>query len=104
MGATTIGRIHALIPTEAWMPNPRATGWLERPDELNELRSLRTTFQRSRVSSLAHFDHTGTSNGPTEAISGRLEHICGASRWASVTGATISSDRFSLLAVRAGAS
>ncbi|WP_143813921.1 transposase, partial [Luteococcus japonicus] len=26
---------------------------------------------------LAFFDHTGTSNGPTEAINGRLEHLRG---------------------------
>jgi transposase len=26
---------------------------------------------------LAYFDRSSTSNGPTEAISGRLEHLCG---------------------------
>ncbi len=26
---------------------------------------------------LAYFDHPGTSNGPTEAINGRLEHLRG---------------------------
>ena len=26
---------------------------------------------------LAFFDHTGSSNGPTEAINGRLEHLRG---------------------------
>src|SRR5699024_8115911 len=45
------------------------------PDELNELCSLRTTFQRRRADILAYFDHPGTSNGPTEAINGRLEHL-----------------------------
>ncbi|PCC49045.1 Transposase [Brevibacterium sandarakinum] len=47
------------------------------PDELKELRSLRTTFQRRRTDILAYFDHPGTSNGPTEAINGRLEHLRG---------------------------
>ena len=45
------------------------------PHELNELRSLRTTFQRRRADILAYFDHPGTSSGPTEAINGRLEHL-----------------------------
>jgi len=26
---------------------------------------------------LAHFDRPGTGNRPTEAIDGRLEHLCG---------------------------
>jgi transposase len=26
---------------------------------------------------LAYFDRAATSNGPTEAINGRLEHLCG---------------------------
>jgi hypothetical protein len=47
------------------------------PNELKELRSLRTTFQRRRADILAYFDHPGTSNGPTEAINGRLEHLRG---------------------------
>lgn len=47
------------------------------PDELKELRSLRTTFQRRRADILAYFDHPGTSNGPTEALNGRLEHLRG---------------------------
>ncbi|WP_240516258.1 transposase [Brevibacterium aurantiacum] len=47
------------------------------PNELKELRSLRTPFQRRRADILAYFDHPGTSNGPTEAINGRLEHLRG---------------------------
>lgn len=47
------------------------------PDGLKEPRSLRTTFQRRRADILACFDHTGTSNGPTEAINGRLAHLRG---------------------------
>ena len=46
-------------------------------NELKELRSLRTPFQRRRADILAYFDHPGTSNGPTEAINGRLEHLRG---------------------------
>ncbi|KAA8737382.1 transposase [Actinomyces johnsonii] len=26
---------------------------------------------------MAYFDHPRTSNGPTEAVNGRLEHLCG---------------------------
>ena len=47
------------------------------PDELKELHSLRTTFQRRRADILAYFDHPGTSNGPTEALNGMLEHLRG---------------------------
>lgn len=47
------------------------------PDGLKELRSLRTTFQRRKNDILAYFDHPGTSNGPTESINGRLEHLRG---------------------------
>ncbi len=28
----------------------------------------------------AYFDHPGTSNGPSEAINGLLEHLCSAAR------------------------
>src|SRR5699024_3727884 len=43
-------------------------------DELKELRSLRTTFQR-RADILGYFDHPGISNGPTEAIEYRSRHL-----------------------------
>ena len=42
-----------------------------------ELRKLAYTLDRRRVDILAYFDHPGTSNGPTEAINGRLEHLRG---------------------------
>lgn len=42
-----------------------------------ELRKLAYTFDRRRADILAYFDHPRTSNGPTEAINGRLEHLRG---------------------------
>jgi len=47
------------------------------PPELVELTRLGTTLQRRAADILAFFDHPGTSNGPTEAINGRLEHLRG---------------------------
>ena len=38
------------------------------------------TLQRRRQDILAYFDHPGTSNGPTEAINGLLEHLRGTAR------------------------
>ena len=35
------------------------------------------TLTKRRDDVLAFFDHTGSSNGPTEAINGRLEHLRG---------------------------
>ena len=35
------------------------------------------TFKRRAGDILAYFDHPHTSNGPTEAINGRLEHLRG---------------------------
>ena len=45
--------------------------------ELIELRTLGRTLKRRAGDILAYFDHPGTSNGPTEAINGRLEHLRG---------------------------
>ena|SRR5690625_4316771 len=42
-----------------------------------EVRKLSHTLDRRRKDILAYFDHPGTSNGPTEAINGRLEHLRG---------------------------
>jgi transposase len=47
------------------------------PDELSELITLGRTLKRRSVDVLAYFDRPGTSNGPTEAINGRLEHLRG---------------------------
>ncbi len=42
-----------------------------------ELRTLGRTLKQRAVDVLAYFDRPGTSNGPTEAINGRLEHLRG---------------------------
>lgn len=42
-----------------------------------ELRRLGNTLHRRRADILAYFDQPHTSNGPTEAINGRLEHLRG---------------------------
>lgn len=47
------------------------------PDELPELRKLGRTMRQRAADMLAYFDRPGTSNGPTEAINGRLEHLRG---------------------------
>ena len=47
------------------------------PAALPELATLGRTLNRRRVDVLAYFDPPGTSNGPTEAINGRLEHLRG---------------------------
>lgn len=52
----------------------------EIPDGLDELRTLGRTLHRRRDDILAYFDHPGTSNGPTEAVNGLLEHLRGTAR------------------------
>jgi transposase len=47
------------------------------PAALIELITLDRTLKRRAVDVLAYFDRPGTSNGPTEAINGRLEHLRG---------------------------
>jgi len=47
------------------------------PAALVELRSLGRTLRQRAADVLAYFDRPGTSNGPTEAINGRLEHLRG---------------------------
>lgn len=47
------------------------------PAGLTELRRLGRTLSRRAEDVLAYFDRPGTSNGPTEAINGRLEHLRG---------------------------
>ena len=47
------------------------------PTGLVELRRLGRTMTRRAADVLAYFDRPGTSNGPTEAINGRLEHLRG---------------------------
>ena len=47
------------------------------PRCLTELITLGRTLKRRAGDILAYFDHPHTSNGPTEAINGRLEHLRG---------------------------
>jgi transposase len=47
------------------------------PTELTEVRKLGRTLARRAEDVLAYFDRPRTSNGPTEAINGRLEHLRG---------------------------
>ena len=47
------------------------------PTKLAELRNLGRTLKKRAGDILAFFDRPGTSNGPTEAINGRLEHLRG---------------------------
>ncbi|TXH24463.1 MAG: ISL3 family transposase, partial [Mycobacterium sp.] len=47
------------------------------PKALRELITLGRTRKKRAVDILAYFDRPGTSNGPTEAINGRLEHLRG---------------------------
>ena len=47
------------------------------PAGLSELRTLGRTLKRRTEDVLAYFDRPRTSNGPTEALNGRLEHLRG---------------------------
>ena len=47
------------------------------PSSLTELTTLGRTLKRRAADILAYFDHPHTSNDPTEAINGRLEHLRG---------------------------
>jgi transposase len=47
------------------------------PTALTEIITLGRTLNKRAADVLAYFDRPGTSNGPTEAINGRLEHLRG---------------------------
>src|SRR4051794_3274546 len=47
------------------------------PAALSEVITLGRTLKRRASDVLAYFDQPGTSNGPTEALNGRLEHLRG---------------------------
>jgi len=47
------------------------------PSALSEIITLGRTLKKRAADVLAYFDRPGTSNGPTEAINGRLEHLRG---------------------------
>ncbi len=53
------------------LANPAATR------QCPELQSLRLTLKRRRIDILAYFTHRHSSNGPTEAINGRVETLRG---------------------------
>ncbi|MFA5563144.1 MAG: transposase [Candidatus Caldatribacteriota bacterium] len=62
---------------------PPGSRWVYRtltsdlPKALIEVKRLGKTLKKYAQSILAYFDRPGTSNGPTEAINGRLEHLRG---------------------------
>ncbi len=66
------------------------------PAGLEELATLARTLHRRRDDVLAYFTHRA-SNGPTEAINGRLEPYA-ATRWASATSPTTASAAYSTAA------
>ena len=47
------------------------------PADLKEIITLGRTLKKRADDVLAYFDRPGTSNGPTEALNGRLEHLRG---------------------------
>jgi transposase len=47
------------------------------PAALTEVITLGRTLKKQGADVLAYFDSPGISNGPTEAIDGRLEHLRG---------------------------
>ena len=47
------------------------------PAALTEVITLGRTLTKRAGDILAYFDRPGTSNGPTEAVNGRLEHLRG---------------------------
>ncbi len=47
------------------------------PKALIEVKALGKTLRKYADSILAYFDRPGTSNGPTKAVNGRLEHLRG---------------------------
>jgi transposase len=47
------------------------------PASLDEVRKLGRTLNRRAADILAYFERPHTSNGPTEAINGRIENLQG---------------------------
>lgn len=47
------------------------------PSALREVTVLGRTLKKRAADILAYFNRPGASNGPTEAINGRLEHLRG---------------------------
>jgi transposase len=63
-GATMMAALIATLSTDV-------------PQPLQELITLGRTLKKRAADVLAYFHRPGTSNGPTEAINGRLEHLRG---------------------------
>ena len=60
--------------SDATFARPDLTGV---PSPFSEIITLGRTLTKRAADVLAYFDRPGTSNGPTEAINGRLEHLRG---------------------------
>ncbi|MCK0114338.1 ISL3 family transposase [Ornithinimicrobium sp. F0845] len=82
----TWGVYQAMITAYREPDRPRARTLMQKvidslssgvPSPLLELRRLGRTLSRRAQDVLAYFDRPRTSNGPTEAINGRLEHLRG---------------------------
>src|SRR4029453_5875368 len=80
------GRLSAddrTLPTRGPSPGPRADGQADRhdqhrcPERTGRGHHARPHVEERAADVLAYFDRPGTSNGPTEAINGRLEHLRG---------------------------
>jgi hypothetical protein len=65
------------------------------PRPLVEIAKLGRTLSKRAADVLAYFDRPGTSNGPTEAINGRLEQRARLGPSASATSPTTSPDPYS---------
>ena len=81
-GASTSARFQAYRAEEAGLGRflmQRLIDSLKQavPDGLEEIQTLAKTLVSRSQDVLAYFDHPRTSNGPTEAINGRLEHLRG---------------------------
>lgn len=50
------------------------------PAALSEVTTLGGTLKKRSPDVLAYFDRPGTSNGPTESVNGRLEHLRASTR------------------------
>jgi Transposase len=59
------------------VPPLRLRGSVGVPAALSEVTTLGRTLKKRASDVLAYFDRPATSNGPTEAINGRLEHLRG---------------------------
>jgi len=55
------------------------------PKALSEIITLGRTLKKRAADVPAYFDRPGTSNGPTEAINGRLEHLRGSALTCKLT-------------------